>query len=210
MPPEAFYAAMERLINPDPLDAKAALEDSLRALHEQLIVRVESVGNGEAFMRAHPGTIIPMPSGKGIFQSLGSWEDYSTPNRDLRLLIAIDTVLEFPDKAARNPQAYEMAGRKNADEARRELRALLDKRSAELSITYVRSDGSPRVLTLAEIFRRQDAFEVGYNPNDSVEIRWGAPEGSEERATARRRAPASQLEKMRALRRWFHRRLRPS
>ena len=210
MPPDVFYATMERLINPDPLDAKAALEDSLRALHEQLIVRVDSVANGEAFMRARPGTVIPMPPGKGIFQSLGSWEDYSTPNRDLRLLIAIDTVLEFPDKAARNPQAYEMAGRKSPDEVRRELRALLEKRSAELSITYVRSDGSPRVLTLAEIFRRQEAFEMGYNPNDSVEIRWGAPEGSEERATALRRAPASQLEKMLALRPWFHKRLRPS
>ena len=51
---------------------------------------------------------------------------------------------------------------------------------------------------------------MGYNPNDSVEVRWGAPEGSEERATARRRAPASQLEKMKALRPWFHKRLRPS
>jgi hypothetical protein len=210
MPPEAFYGTMERLINPDPLDAAAALEDSLRALHEQLLVRVDSVANGEEFMRAHPGTVIPMPSGKGIFQSLGPWEDYSTPNRDLRLLIAIDTVLELPDKAARNPEAYEMAGRKGPDEVRRALRALLEKRSAELAVTYVRSDGSPRALTLAEIFRRQEAFETGYNPNDSVEVRWGAPEGSEERATARRRAPASQLEKMRALRPWFHKRLRPS
>jgi hypothetical protein len=210
MPPEAFYGTMERLINPDPLDAAAALEDSIRALHEQLIVRVDSVANGEAFMRSHPGTVIPMPSGKGIFQSLGSWEDYSTPNRDLRLLIAVDTVLELPDKAARNPEAYEMAGRKTPDEVRRVLRALLEKRSAELSITYIRSDGSPRVLTLAEIFRRQAAFETGYNPNDSVEVRWGAPEGSEERATARRRAPASQLAKMEALRPWFHKRLRPS
>ena len=58
----------------------------------------------------------------------GSWEDYSTPNRDLRLLIAIDTVLEFPDKAARNPEAYEMAGRKTPDDVRRELLALLEKR----------------------------------------------------------------------------------
>jgi len=210
MPPEAFYGTMERLINPDPLDAAAALEDSLRALHEQLIVRVDSVANGEAFMRAHPGTVIPMPSGKGIFQSLGSWEDYSTPNRDLRLLIAIDTVLELPDKAARNPEAYEMAGQKSPDVVRRELQALLEKRSAELSITYARSDGSPKVLTLAEVFRRQDAFETGYNPNDSVEVRWGAPEGSEERATARRRAPATHLAKMEALRPWFHKRLRPS
>jgi len=210
MTPAAFYARMERLINPDPLDAAAALEDSLRALHEQLIVRVESVANGEAYMRAHPGAVIPMPSGREVFQSLGLWEDYSTPNRDLRLLIAIDTVLELPDKAARDPEAYETAGKKAPDEVRRELQALLDRRAAELAFTYVRSDGRPQVLTLAEVFRRADALEMGYNPNDSVEVRWGAPEASEERASARRRAPASQLAKMRDLRPWFHKRLRPS
>ncbi len=210
MAADAFYARLERLINPDPLDAVAALEDLVRALHEQLLVRVDSVANGEAYMRAHPGTVISMPAGKAIFQSLGSWEDFSTPNRDLRLLIAIDTVLEFPDKAAGNPQAYEMARERSPDDIRRRLLDLLEKRAAELSITYVRSDGSPQVLTLAEIFRRQDAFETGYNPNDSVEVRWGAPEGSAERATARRRAPSAQLEKMKALRPWFHKRLRPS
>lgn len=210
MTAEAFYGKMERLINPDPLDAVAALEDLVRALHEQLLVRVGSVANGEAYMKAHPGTVIPMPSGKAIFQSLGSWEDYSTPNRDLRLLIAIDTVLEFPDKAARHPEAYEMAGKRPPGEVRSRLQALLDRRAGELSLTYTRSDGSPQVLTLAEILLRKHALEMGYNPNDSVEIRWGAPEGSEERSTAQRRAPASQLSKMEALRPWFHKRLRPS
>jgi hypothetical protein len=210
MTAEAFYGRMERLINPDPLDAVTALEDLVRALHEQLLVRVGSVANGEAYMRDHPGAVIPMPSGKAIFQSLGLWEDYSTPNRDLRLLIAIDTVLEFPDKAARNPEAYEIAGKKSPDEVRSRLQALLERRAGELSITYTRSDGAPQTLNLAEIFRRKDAFEMGYNPNDSVEVRWGAPEGSEEVRSARRRAPASQLEKMRALRPWFHKRLRPS
>lgn len=210
MAPEAFYSRMERLINPDPLDAAAALEDSLRALHEQLLVRVESVANGEAYMQAHPGAVIPMPAGKGVFQSLGLWEDYSTPNRDLRLLIAIDTVLELPEKAARDPEAYEMAGTKGPDAVRRELQALLDRRAGEIEIAYTRSNGRRQVLTLADVFRRAEALEMGYNPNDSVEIRWGAPEGSEERSSARRRAPASQLAKMRDLRPWFHKRLRPS
>jgi hypothetical protein len=205
-----FYAAMEKLINPEPLDAESAFEDLFRALQEQLIVRVDSVRNGEEFMTSHPGTVIPMPSGKAVFQSLGSWEDYSTPNRDLRLLIAIDTILEFPDKVVRNPGAYETAGKRTPDELHRELLALRAKRAAELSITYRRSDGSPRVLTLEEIFRRKDAFEMGYNPNDSIEIRWGAPEGSEEMKTSHRRAPASQREKMNALRPWFHKRLRPA
>jgi len=207
---DGFYAAMERLINPDPLDGLAAFEDLFRALHEQLLVRVDSVKNGEDYMTAHPGTVIPMPSGKAVFQTLGPWEDYSTPNRDLRLLIAIDTILEFPDKVARDPAAYDMGGRKTADEIRRELVAFLKKRAAELGVTYVGSDGSSRVLTLEEIFRRTEAFEMGYNPNDSIEIRWGAPAGSAELRTARRRAPASQLAMMRALQPWFKKRLRPA
>jgi hypothetical protein len=207
---EAFYAAMEKLINPEPLDAEAAFEDLFQALHEQLIVRVDSVANGAEYMKAHPGTVVPMPSGAGIFQALGLWEDFSTPNRDLRLLIAIDTILEFPDKVAANPAAYEIAGKKTPDEVRRRLLALQKRRAAELSITYRRSDGSPRILTIADTFLRKDAFEMGYNPNDSAEVRWGAPEGSEELSTSRRRAPASQVDKMKALRFWFHKRLRPS
>ncbi len=205
-----FYAAMDRLINPEPLDAEAALEDLFRALHEQLLVRVDSVANGEAYMKAHPGAVIPMPSGKAVFQTLGQWEDYSTPNRDLRLLIAIDTVLEFPGKAAANPAAFEMDGKGTADEIRARLEARLRKRAGELTITYAGSDGSPRTLSVAEIFRRAEAFETGYNPNDSVEIRWGAPAGSAELATARRRAPASQVAKMKALQPWFRKRLRPA
>jgi len=207
---EAFYAAMERLINPDPLDGLAAYEDLFRALHEQLLVRVDSVKNGEDYMTARPGTVIPMPSGKAVFQTLGPWEDYSTPNRDLRLLIAIDTILDFPDKVARDPAAYDMGGRKTAGEIRRELEAFRTRRAADLSITYVGSDGSSRVLALEEIFRRKEAFEMGYNPNDSIEIRWGAPAGSAELRTARRRAPASQLAKMKALQPWFRKRLRPA
>jgi len=151
-----------------------------------------------------------MPSGKSVFQSLGPWEDYSTPNRDLRLLIAIDTILEFPDKVARNPGAYDTGGKKTPDAVRRELLALQHKRAASLSISYTGSDGSPRDLTLEDIFRRKEAFEMGYNPNDSIEIRWGAPEGSAELKTVRRRAPASQIAKMNALRPWFKKRLRPA
>lgn len=209
MTSDAFYAAMEKLINPDPLDAKAAFEDLFRALHEQLIVRVDSVAKGEAYVTAHPGSVIPMPSGPSIFQTLGPWEDYATPNRDLRLLIAIDTILEFPDKVARDPAAYDRSG-KAPDTIRRELQGLADKWSASMTVTYKGSDGSSRTLTLADIFRRKGAFEMGYNPNDSIEIRWGAPAGSAELATARRRAPASQLAKMKALQPWFHKRLRPA
>ena len=207
----AFYAAMEKLINPDPLDAESAFRDMFRAFHEQLIVRVESVAVGENYMKTHPGAVIPMPAGgSAVFQTTGQWEDFSTPNRDLRLLIGIDTILEFPDKVAKNPKAFGIPEKKAPEAVRDEMLAFEKKWAAELTITYIRSDGKPQALTLGDVFERQEALEMGYNPNDCIETRWGAPEGSAERAACRRRAPAYQVERMKAMRVWLHRRLHPA
>jgi len=211
MASDAFYAVMEKLINPEPLDAESAFHDLFRAFHEQLLVRVESVAKGEEYMKSRPGVVIPMPAGgEAVFQTTGPWEDYSTPNRDLRLLIAMDTILGFPEKVAANPEAFGIPARRPADAVVREMAALEKKWAAEMSITYTRSDGSLQVLTLTDVLGREGAFEMGYNPNDGPEIRWGAPEGSAEMATCRRRAPAYQLTRMRAMRVWFKRRLHPA
>jgi len=205
---EAFYLAMERVINPKPLNAEDALLDLIKALHEQLMVRVKSVGNGEAFFKSHPGTVIPMPSSaNGVFLAGGPWEDFSTPNRDLRLLIAMDAVMGFPERVASSPQDFKVSG--TPEEIKNKLQTLLDKKVAELTITYTRSDGSPQTLTVAEILQRRNAFEMTYNPNDGPEIRWGAPEGSAERSTCRRQAPANQQNTMQAVRKWFNKRLHP-
>jgi hypothetical protein len=210
MEPEAFYRTMERLINPKPLDPEDALLDLVKALHEQLLVRVKSVGNGEEYMKSHPGTIIPMPtSANGIFLAGGAWEDYSTPNRDLRLLIAIDAVLGLPARVVSFPGDYSISKLSSPNEIQKKLQKLLEEKIGELSITYTRSDGSEQKLTLKEILGRKDAFEVAYNPNDGVEIRWGAPVGSAERSTCKRQAPAGQQKTMEAVRQWFHKRLHP-
>jgi hypothetical protein len=207
---EDFYLAMERLINPEPLDPEEALEDLIKALHEQLLVRVKSVANGEAYLKEHPGTVISMPSSaNGVFLAGGPWEDFSTPNRDLRLLIAIDAVLNFPDRVAASPEDFKISKHKSADEIKSNLQSLLEKKVSELTITYTRSDGSSRDLTVAEILKRRDAFEMAYNPNDCVEIRWGAPENSEEWATCRHQAPPYQRKTMETVRKWFAQRLHP-
>jgi len=210
MKSEAFYHIMERLINPKPLDPKAALLDLIEALHEQLLVRVTSVENGEAYLKAHPGTIIPMPSSAvGIFQAGGQWEDFSTPNRDLRLLIAMDAIMDFPETVVHSPEDYDISRLTTSEQVNKKLKSILEEKISELSINYTRSNGSTQKLTLAEILKRRDAFEIAYNPNDGAEIRWGAPENSEERATCRRHVPPNQLETMRSVRQWFHKRLHP-
>jgi hypothetical protein len=207
---EVFYLAMERLINPKPLDPEAALMDLIQALHEQLLVRVKSVANGETYLKLHPGTAIPMPSNaNGLFQAGGQWEDFSTPNRDLRLLIAMDAVLGFPDRVAGSPEDFKISKSSSTEDIKNKLQSLLDKKVSELTISYTRSDGSSQKLTIAEILKRRDAFEMAYNPNDGIEIRWGAPENSDERTTCHRQAPSNQQKTMQSVRKWFNKRMHP-
>jgi hypothetical protein len=205
-----FYHTMERVINPEPLDPETALLDLIQALYEQLTVRITSVSNGEAYMKSHPGAVIPMPGGtSGVFQAGGQWEDFSTPNRDLRLLIAMDAILDFPDKVMRSPEDFKMSRLHSAEHVKKNLEALLEKKLSELSITYERTNGAKQTLTLTELLKRKDAFEMAYNPNDCIEVRWGATEKSAECSACRRHVPASQLEKMRSVRKWFQKRLHP-
>jgi hypothetical protein len=210
MDQEAFYSTVEKLINPQPRDAEAQLGDLINALHEQSLVRVKSVANGEAYMQAHPGAVVPMPSSaKGVFQTLGLWEDYSTPNRDLRLLIAMDAVMSFPEKVAANPSDYKLSFSGSGDEIKQKLQQLLEQKANALTITYTRSDGNQQKLSLNDLLKRRDAFEIGYNPNDCAEIRWGAPENSDERASCKRKAPPYQQKNMEKVREWFSKRLHP-
>jgi len=210
MRPEVFYHTMDRVINPKPLDPETALLDLIRALYEQLVTRVASVANGEKHMKAHPGEIIPMPGrAVGVFQAGGPWEDFSTPNRDLRLLIAMDAVLDFPDKLLHSPSDYQLPRLSSPEQVKTKLEQLMVRKTSDLSITYQRTDGSDQILSLAEILRRREAFEMAYNPNDCIEVRWGAPENSSERSTCRRHVSASQLERMQKVRPWFKKRLHP-
>ena len=207
---EDFYNLMDRIINPNPLKPEEAFLNLIQALHEQLIVRVTSVGNGETYFKKNQGTVIPMPgNATGVFLTGGQWENYSTPNRDLRLLIAMDAVMEFPEKVLKMPGDFDISVLSSPEKEKRKLEVILDEKTRELTINYTRSDGSEKKLTLAEILKRKAAFEMAYNPNYCPEIRWGAPEGSEERSTCRRQASASQNETMKKVRKWFQQRLHP-
>jgi hypothetical protein len=121
----------------------------------------------------------------------------------------MDAILDFPDKIVRSPEDYQLPLLKSPDQVKKQLEALLQKKLTELTITYTRTNGADQVLTLSDILLRREAFEMAYNPNDGIEIRWGAPEGSIERSTCNRRVSESQLARMNATRPWFHKRLHP-
>ncbi len=206
--PEDFYARVEGLINPRGLAPDAAYESTLSALIEQLETRVTAVENAQEYARANPRSVIDMPSGAAIFETTGPWEDFSTPSRDMRLLIAMNVLAGMPQRIRRYPRLFDLAGESPEGAAAR-IERLHARRTEERSITYRRSDGSPWQLSLAEIYARNPRLEVAYNPNDCPEVRWGATPSSPEHATCKRRAPRDQQLRMEEYRDWFRETRRP-
>jgi hypothetical protein len=209
---EAFYARMGKLINPAGLEPQAAYRETLDALVEQLSTRVGSVDNGEKFMRETANRLVPMPEGAKIFETVGPWEDYATPSRDMRLLIAIHVLETLPARIVAHPELFRLAGRDPA--ALRAARAAIEGLHAASikarSISYVRSDGAPQTVTVSDVLARKLGLEMAYNPNDCVEARWAATPGSPEAASCKRHAPDDQRARMEQVRPWFHDMRRPA
>ncbi len=205
---EDFYDRMDDVMSPAPLDPMRAMMEAITSLDEQVRVRVTSVENGRKFLNSGRGEAV-MPDGPAIFETTGAWEDFSTPSRDLRLLIAMDVVRGFPDRVARRPDRYAMPKDRSIAEVKAQLQSVLASELASRKFSYIRSNGSSWQLTLKDLFDRVRELEMAYNPNDCVELRWGAPPRSEEASTCRRHAPETQRAKMTKYRPWFHERRRP-
>jgi hypothetical protein len=205
---DTFYARLAKLINPQGLDARAAYAETMNALVEQLVTRVGSVDNGERYMKDKHNPVVPMPVGPKIFETTGAWEDYATPSRDMRLLIALRVLTGLPARIALHPGLFVLGKRKPA-EVRAEIEALHEQQIHERSVVYRRSDGSPYKLTVADILARRPALEMAYNPNDCIEIRWGAGPDTPDFATCARHAPEDQRARMQEYRTWFHDAKRP-
>jgi hypothetical protein len=151
-----------------------------------------------------------MPEGAVIFETSGAWEDFATPSRDLRLLIAMDVVRNFPDRVLRRPERYAMPKDKSAADVKAELEGVLATELASRKFAYTRTDGSQWSLTLKDVMDRIGDLEMAYNLNDCVELRWGAEAKSPEAATCKRHASQAQHVKMADYRAWFHERRRPA
>ena len=126
---EDFYDRMDDVMSPAPLDPVRAMKEAITSLDEQVKTRVTSVENGRKFQSSGRGDA-DMPDGAAIFETTGAWEDFATPSRDLRLLIAIDVVRRFPDRVARRPDRYAMPEEKSVADVKAELESVL---ASELS-----------------------------------------------------------------------------
>lgn len=206
---DVFYQKVGKLLNPVPLDPKVVLSNKVAILHKALQERVEAVAIGVAYMKNNNWQKMTMPNGPAIFQTDGPWEIYSTPARDMRVFLAIDDVMTFPKRVADDTSQYIIDQNMTENEIIAMLKSHRDEALKALTITYERGDGSLFELNLSEVIKRQEALEMAYNPNDCIEIRWGAPKDSEEMSTCTRKAPPDQRYKMKLARRWFASRRRP-
>ena len=206
---DAFYDTVGRLFNPTPLDPKVVLSNKIAILHKALQERVEAVAIGVAYMKENNWRKMAMPNGPAIFQTDGPWEIYSTPARDMRVFLAIDDVMSFPKRVSKNTSQYSIDQEMTTNAVVSMLESHRDEALKSLTISYERSDGSPFEISLSEVISRQEALEMAYNPNDCIEIRWGAPKNSDEMSTCTRKAPPDQRFRMKLARRWFSSRRRP-
>jgi hypothetical protein len=151
----------------DPLREVADMVDSNCAdLHD----RVDSVNLAiQAGMadRAEPERL---PS--NIYGTDGDWETYSSPSRDARLKTAFKELRDYAERfmrmyAAHDPKLYY----KGSDLAS-DMLAAYDRRVAQCTITYTRSDGSPFTLGYEDLRKR--LFALSFDPYQCVERRWGA------------------------------------
>jgi hypothetical protein len=205
---EDFYDRMDDVISPAPLDPVRAMMEAIASLEEQVKARVTSIENGRKFQNSgrHEAD---MPDGAAIFETTGAWEDFATPARDLRLLIALDVVRGFPERVVRRPERYAMPKNKSLADVKAELESVLASTISARKFSYTRSDGSAWTLALKDVIDRSADLEMAYNVNDCVELRWGALDQSDEASTCRRHAPHAQRAKMTQYRAWFHERRRP-
>jgi len=206
---EDFYDRMDDIMSPEPLDPQRAMTDAIASLSEQIRTRVTAVENGRKYQAKQTGDA-SMPDGAAIFATTGAWEDYSTPARDFRVLIAMDVVRGFPERFARRSDRYALPAGKSVADMKNELQGVLASELASRKISYTRSDGSQWTLSVKDVVDRAVDFEMAYNPNDCVELRWGAPENSEEASTCKRHAPQAQRAKMLEYRPWFRERHWPA
>ncbi len=206
----AFYAAVQKVLNPYPVDPVALYRSKIHALYEATQERVTAVSVGVQYMQRAGWRSVPIPKGPAIFETTGPWERYSTPARDLRLLMAIQDVLDFPRDVVRHPALYRLPKGWSAVHLRRELRSVYDALMPVLQVSYHRSDGTVWTLSLNDIVARREALRMGYHPNDCPEIRWGAAPHSKEARTCTHRAPQYARDQMRRYEVWFQLLRRPT
>ena len=206
---DGFYDRVDAAIHFKPLDIEFLMKELTDSLLESAQRRVQSVQNGDDYIRANGTSKMIMPMGYSVFETIGPWEDFATPSRDMRLLVAMDAVMDLPAQIRRNAKRYGLEREEDINAAVSQAEQTLDDILQHSFIQYQNSVGQPVQLSLKTLMERSKSLEMAYHPSDCNEVRWGAPEGSEEYKTCARRASSAERAKMAQMRVWFEKRVRP-
>ena len=201
MTAQQFYDATDDLFREGPIDAIAKYKQLHADVLQLLNYRVTSVQRAENFLKKNPKQVIAVPKSGAIFRNMGDWEIYSTPFRDLRLLLSLDMLKGFPKSVMDNPKRYGYST--TPIELHHEMATLHAKWSLEMTFEYTRSNGEPFELSIQDILGRMVRFEAAYDPNMCPEMRWGAEPGTAEAETCKRNAPKAHRAIYKKHRHWF-------
>jgi hypothetical protein len=126
-----------------------------------------------------------------IFQAKGRWETWSSPSSDVDRRNKYFYLADWLEYAIRwfgiLPKFVDLTGlekyniRSQADLALA-LVAEKNRLFQEKFMQYTKSNGEKVKLTLADVEQR--LYDLSFDPNHPPELRWGAPMGSPERASA--------------------------
>jgi hypothetical protein len=112
-----------------------------------------------------------------IYGTEGDWETYSTPSRDARLKTAFKELRDMAERFMRMADRHDKKLAYRGKDLAADMLAAYDRRAAQCSIPYARSDGSRIVMGYEEAGRR--LFDMSFDPYQCVERRWGANSGYE-------------------------------
>jgi hypothetical protein len=150
------------------VDEVAEFRDRVRALCRDLLDRAEAVDL--ATRDGLPEARRPRALPPDLHAASGLWETYSTPARDGRLRAG------FRELYTWTRDLDELFGLSLP------LRQVWEEeaRSPACRVVYTGSHGAPVELSLDQVLDR--LFDLSFDPYHCPELRWGAPEGSLERA----------------------------
>lgn len=191
--PRSFHDLIRiRMKSTDNIAPMAFLEDYAKRILEVYQVRVQFVEDAWADYKANGPVVYPEEQrDANIFQALGRWETWSSPSSDVDRRNAYFYLADWFDFAIRSfgvmPYFVDLRGLEKYDiRSQSDLaRALMKEKERifdTLGIEYTNSVGAKVRLTLNDIEAR--LYDLSFDPNHPPELRWGAPEGSAERATA--------------------------
>ena len=168
------------------------MEEYVDELLDAYVFRVQFAQDAWNNVRAHGPIVYPEEQpNANIFQAQGRWETWSSPSSDVDRRNKYFYLADWLEYSVRLfgvvPKFVDLTGlEKYAIRSQADLaKALIAEKNrifAEHSMEYTNSKGKKVRLTLLDIEER--LYDLSFDPNHPPELRWGAPMGSEERASA--------------------------